>query len=204
MENLSGIYGFLYNCPTWAIALGLEFFCIGILFIMRDWYEKLPYNISVASQQGDHGIIGLVLIGVEVLKRQKHLPDWARNIVFDMPAIAVIILLAGSFYHWLVTHSKLNDSQTIADTYHNKVIVPLFVILIGILAPIIWMYGTGFEQVAAILLVLVWPATMIFDVKQGRLQQTKWLLERGLPRFYGKSGYRVEAKPLVEGTPIKY
>lgn len=203
MENLTGIYGFLYNCPTWAIATGLYFICIGILFILRDWYEKLPYNISVASQQGDLALIGYILIGAEVLKRQTQLPNWTTSFIFDLPAVAMSIIIVGMFYHYGII-SKQHEKQTVADIYHNIIIVPLLIALIVLMLPIIWLYGTIFEKTFSTCCLLIWPTTIYFDRKQGRLQQTKWLLEKGLPRFYGKNGYRISIFPLVQGTPKKY
>lgn len=207
MEKLMGIYGLLYTTPTWITAMLLYFFCINILFIMRDWFEKMPYNISVASQQGDLALIGYILIGVEILKRQTYFPAWITNEtfyspVFSSPAIAIIIIATGCVYHFAVI-SKPDKHQTIADTYHNIVIVPLLAILIILISLVTGQYGTDFEKAVSICCLLVWLITMHFDAEQDRFQQTKWLIVKGIPNFLHKAGYRYEIKPLIEGRARK-
>ncbi len=175
---MKGIYWFLWQCPMWAIALALCFLIIGILFIIRDWREGLPYNISVASQQGDLALIGIILIGVEILKRQTFSASWMGNFNFQLILLLVSVIF-GIVYQWIVVVSSKRWG-TAADAFHNLLIAPLLVFMLGSTVPVILSCGTRLEWNFAIFLLSVWLATLVFDWVHGRLQQTKWLANHGV------------------------
>lgn len=175
---MKGIYWFLWQCPTWAIALALYFLVIGILFIIRDLREGLPYNISVASQQGGLALIGVILIGVEILKRQTVSTPWMGDFNFQSILFAVSVFF-GTFYQWMVV-SKSKKWGTAADAYHNLFIASLLVFMLGSTMPIILLCGTRLEWNFTISFLVIWLATLAFDWFHGRLQQTAWLASRGI------------------------
>ena len=170
---MKGIYWFLWSCPIWAIALALYFLVIGILFIIRDLREGLPYNISVASQQGDLVLIGIILIGAEIIKRQTVSMLWMGDFNFQLILLAVSVFF-GTFYQWVVV-SKNKEWGTAADAFHNLFIVPLLVFMLGATVPVILLCGTKLEWNFAIFFLVIWFATLVFDWFYGRLQQKKWI-----------------------------
>jgi len=174
---MTGIYAFLHWFPMWAMALILYFLCIGILFIMRDYFEKLPYNISVASQQGDLALIGCILIGVEIIKKQEALAPWMGE-VFQIMLIILSIVVGIAYQSIVFASSK--SWGTIADAYHNMVIAPVLVFSFGITLPAISLYGTLIEKMFVYAFFLIWIITLSFDLKTGRLQQSKWLAKHGI------------------------
>ncbi len=174
---MKGIYWFLWQCPMWAMALILCFFVIGILFIIRDWREGLPYNISVASQQGDLALIGVILIGVAILKREAVCALWMGEIGFQL-ILFVVSVGFGIIYQWAVV---IWDGRwgTAADAYHNLFVAPLLVFMLGVTVPVI-LLGTRSEWNFSIFFLLVWFLTLVYDWFHGRLQQTRWLADHGI------------------------
>ncbi|MFA5098899.1 MAG: hypothetical protein WC461_01620 [Candidatus Paceibacterota bacterium] len=174
---MEGIYEFLYWCPMWAVAGALYFLVIGILFIIRDWQEGLPYNISVASQQGDLALIVAILIGVEILKRQQSLPEWmGTNFQFILFAVSVSF---GLLYQ-LVVFFLGNKWGTAADAFHNMFIAPLLLFMLVTTVPVTVLYGVWFEKTCVIFCLLVWLLTLLFDIIDGRLQQPEWHADHGI------------------------
>ena len=174
---MAGIYGFLHWFPMWATAFLLYFFCIGILFIIRDYFEKLPYNISVASQQGDPALIGCILIGVEIIKKQTVLAWW-----LDLPFQFILLgssIIVGAVYQLLYS-IKAILWKTVADSYHNVIVAPLLVFLLGATLPVVILYGSKIDTIFSALLFLIWAVTLSFDNETGRLQQQKWLAKHGI------------------------
>lgn len=171
------LYQYFCDIPMWLMATMLYFFVIGILFIIRDWREGLPYNISVASQQGDWALIGIILIGVEIVRRQQNLlAPWLESWNIQIIWLTVSIIF-GIIYQWVVI-AKSREWGTVADAFHNLFIAPLLVFMLGATLPVIFIYGEYYEKVAAIMFGWVWFLTLIFDASQGRLQQAKWLWEQ--------------------------
>ncbi|TRZ64538.1 MAG: hypothetical protein D4Q79_01320 [Spirochaetia bacterium] len=188
---MKGIYWFLWQCPMWAIALTLVFLVIGILFIIRDWREGLPYNVSVASQQGGLALIGVILIGVEIIKRQQSSPLWMGSLDFQLILLTISVIF-GIVYQWIVV-AKSNEWGTAADAYHNLFVAPLLLFMLGATVPVI-LLGTRLEWNFSIFFLTIWFATLVYDWFHGRLQQTRWLAAHGIYLFLCRRERRRERR----------
>jgi hypothetical protein len=175
---MAGIYWFLGWFPFWGTAVLLYFLVINVLFVIRDWREKLPYNISVASQQGDPILMGIIFIGAVIIGRHPDLVPWLNDTNFQKFWVSVSISI-GFIDHFIVIKSS-KSLGTLADAYHNLFIIPLLVFFLGATIPVIYLYGTVIEQVFSSIFLLVWVLTFEFDYKHGRLQQTKWFADHGI------------------------
>lgn len=170
----AGIYWILNWAPMWATALALYFLIIGILFVLRDYFEKLPYNISVASQQGDLALIGSILIAVEIIKRHPEIRPWI--------GLQVMFICLGVFIGAVTFEMSSVEKReiTVADTYHSFVIIPLLVFLLGASLLVVYSYGTLVEKIFFFLFPAIWFSLVCFDAKTGRLEQPEWLAKHGI------------------------
>lgn len=176
-----GIYWLLDVCPIWLLAFLLVFFAINILFIIRDYREGFPYNISVGSQQGTLFLVVAILIGATIVQRQPVLASWLDGRlaqIFWMLISIVISITIGAIYQ--VTVVTLEGWGKLADTYHNLFVVPLMVFFLGVTAPVVFIYGTETETLAFVALMGGWATCVLIDYLYDRLQQQKWLAERGI------------------------
>lgn len=177
---LCGIYRFLHLCPIWLTATLLFFLCISVLHLIRDKCEGLPYNVSWASQYGDHALITAILIGCTVLQRTQMTESWWNNPIAQMIWMGFSILVGGGhqvFYLFRAAKGYRNY-DTAADTYHNIVIIFLFLYLLGTILPVTFVYGSPFENFITISCLLILGKLYLYDRKDGRLQQTRWLREK--------------------------
>lgn len=158
--------------PAWFLFSVLFFLAIGILPIGRKKLEGFPYNISMASAYGDVALIAIILLAQEVLKREGG-PQW-MNSRYQMFAAAMCIFI-GIFGHGSVVLGSEQWGETM-DTYHNIFIVPLLVYFtLFVSLPVVITKGGVLESAAMFLLGAVWFITFFFDLREGRLQQRKYL-----------------------------
>lgn len=158
----------------------MYFLIIGALFVIRDYFEKLPYNISVASQQGDFALICAILIATEIIKGHQGLEFYARSVFYQGVWLGFSII-AGFAYQVLTIYNRSKKKGvTWADSYHNLVIVSLLVFLMGISLPIVILYGTFPEVIFFSLFVVIWIGLVLFDAETGRLNQPEWLAKHGI------------------------
>lgn len=185
MEKI-GVYWLLNACPIPALAIGLIFACIGVLFVIRDIFEKLPYNVSVASQQGGCALIYCVLVAADIVGRSSDLQFHQWNLLTNDHNIQVLwfvlCIAIGMAGDNLAIHTtkKYGRIETIADTYHNLCVVPLLVFLMGISFPVIFTGGTKSEIYSACGAIALWVLTFCFDFFTGRLKQPIWWAQRGI------------------------
>ena len=166
--------------PDWFLAIAMIFLGYGVLFLCRDNFEGLHYNISYASVLGDTGLIGIVMIAAGILKRQGVVPaDWLRDTDFHYVCATIaivvgIVLLAKVYYEqgWFGEY---------ADRYHNAFIAPSLTYLLLTLLPVIYLYGSiGEKKATAFFLGLCF--TLIFiDIKNDRMDQQTWMRVHGFP-----------------------
>lgn len=163
---------FLTAVPAWFVFAVFFFLCIGVLPIGRKKFEGFPYNISMASAYGDVALIVIVLIAQEILKRE-GVPQWMSPKYQVITAIACIAV--GVIDHGVAVVTSGSWGEVV-DAYHNLFIVPLIVYSVLVIAfPVILSRGSFLESLVAVLPGLIWAKTFIFDWKEGRLQQRKYL-----------------------------
>lgn len=176
---MEGIYLFLYQCPVSTFFAVLAFLVIGILFIIRHWREGLPYNISVASQQGDFVLIWAFASHVEILQRQTVFASWMNDLGFQWYCFLAAVAF-GLLYEFVVILKWGINNATLADTYHNLFVAPLLLYGAFITMPILVEYGTHYELAQTFFSGMIWLLTIISDSNDGRLQQPQWLAKYGI------------------------
>ena len=177
-KDLRGSHKFLKMTGQWLVFFLLDFFCIEIISIGREFFEELYYNVSLSSQIGDRALIAYILIASDVLKKQQIRSNWIESKIFHIfcivLSIGVGITIEGRS---LVQLGKIGE---IMDAYHGSVVVSIFLYFILTTTPVIFVYGTKTQKVAAVFLLLTWLGTLAIDLFTGRLQQREWLQQHGV------------------------
>ncbi len=179
MEALHGSHYWMVYFPDWFLAVAMIYLGYGVLFLCRDSFEGLHYNVSYASVLGDTGLIGVVMIAAGILKRQGAVPaGWLRDVDFHYVCAAIaiivgIVLLAKVLYEqgWFGEY---------ADRYHNGFIAPMLTYLLLTLLPVIYLYGTSFEKWATGFFLVLCFVLVLIDIKTKRMDQQGWLQVRGI------------------------
>lgn len=68
----------------------------------------------------------------------------------------------------------------IMDIYHDVVIAPMILYFAVTLLPVIYLGGTIVEKVSTICFVLFWIVLVVYDIMNDRMNQRRWLKERGI------------------------
>lgn len=72
------------------------------------------------------------------------------------------------------------NPKQIVDIYHWTFVTPLFIFLLLIAVPLTFIYGKPFDKVATVILFLIWAGLVIYDFKEQRMDQKKWLENKGI------------------------
>ena len=155
MNTLYGSYWVLALLPIWATALILYFLVVGVLFILRDRCEGLYYNTSYSSVLGDGALLGVVLIGADILQCFERVPDFTDGWFHIL--VGVFSIAFGCL--WL----DRDKPKQWGDRYHHMVIAPMLAYLLITIVPVIFLNGTGIEVIATICLLLFWVDWVLFD-----------------------------------------
>lgn len=180
-----GIYYLLNSQPVWITFACLYFLGIGLLHLIRDRAEGLGYNVAWSSQYGDLAFIIVIAIGCDLLQ-QKRMSGllWEKLDTLDVQFLWLIASVSlGTVWQFIYGTEVRSGKRvwgTIADGYHNRVITSLFCYLLGLLVPLIFACGTSAEKLITIGCFLFWCGCLIYDRRDGRLQQTEWLTARGI------------------------
>ena len=127
---LVGSHFVLAALPVWACAPLLYMGTMGVIFVLREHSEGLPYQIAYSAQFGDVALLTVVLIGSTVLHRGVALPSWSLGWSFHGVCIGVAVA-CGAAWWWFdrPPHS--------ADIYHHLFVAPLFIYLALSLTPVV-------------------------------------------------------------------
>lgn len=177
-QHLIGSHRFLKRTSYWLTFLLLDFFCVEIIPLGRDFFEGLYYNVSLSSQIGDRALIMYILIASNVLKKRQIRSS--RNQRKDFHIISAIFSAGVGFT--LVAQGMLQSGKIgeFMDTYHGLVVIPFLLYFILTTTPIIFVYGTRAQKIAAFFLLLAWLAAFAIDLFTGRLNQREWLQQHGV------------------------
>ncbi len=177
-QDLTGSHKFLKITSHWLIFFLLDFFCIEIIAIGREFFEGLYYNVALSSQIGDRALIAYILIASDVLQKRQIRSSWMQSKIFHiicaMISIGVGITIEG---RGVIQSGKVGE---IMDAYHGLVVMSLFLYFILTTTPVIFVYGTKAQKVAAFFLLLAWLGTFAIDLFTGRLPQREWLQQHGV------------------------
>ncbi len=176
--KLVGAFWFLQKIPSWVLFAGLYGICIGILPVGREFFEGLPYNISWASQFGDLFLMGIIIVGGEILKNTELNGELSANTTHSQWRVIFICLAVGVIAQFMLVSTR--PRAMIVDTYHNIVVVPLLLNLLIAAGMVIYKYGTGSQKKEALFFLSIWFVLLILDAINGRLDQQQWLKQHGI------------------------
>lgn len=181
-----GIFWIFNKFPIWLIA-AILFLVIPLpILVGRDVFEGMPYQVSYSAAVGDAGFIIIVLLAASIFQRAVSFSytfgnssllykwQWSGKVHCVILAICVIF---GAIVSYTTLASR---SGQLMDIYHDVVIAPLFLYLAIMLLPLIWVLGNTVEKRTTVLLILLWAGLVVFDAKQDRLNQRRWLEHHGV------------------------
>jgi hypothetical protein len=180
MEHLVGSLYVLASLPTWEVAAIFIFVVLVPMFVGRDYFEGVPYQVSYSAQLGDAGLFVVVLIAADILHRSGAQIPAGEGVTETQEMHFIVWLFSFVICSQLSRVTLKKRSGKLMDIYHDVVIVPLFIYLAFTLLPVIYSYGTWVEQVATACFALLWLALVFFDTKYKRMNQREWLKARGL------------------------
>jgi hypothetical protein len=179
MNALHGSHYWMVFFPDWFLAVAMIFLGYGVLFLCRDHFEGLHYNVSFASVIGDTGLIGVVMIAAGIIKKQGVTAAWVSDTDFHYVCATFAIVVGINLL------SKVRIEQgwfgEYADRYHNAFIAPMLVYLLSTLLPVIYYQGNSLEKRATIFFLILCFVLVVIDFKTGRMDQQGWLRARGVP-----------------------
>ena len=171
--QFSGSHYVLSGLPIWASALILYGVTTGVIYVARDFFEGLPYQVAYSAQIGDSALIGAVLIAATILQRGDPLPLWLSSGSFHL--LAAIVSVSFGITWW-----ALDRPSHWGDIYHHLFVAPLIFYLGVTLLPVILINGTKVEKLSVLCFALIWVTLVAFDLKHGRMNQRQWLQNRGV------------------------
>jgi len=171
--QFSGSHYVLSGLPIWTSALILYGITMGVIYVARDFFEGLPYQVAYSAQIGDAALIGAVLIAATILQRGAPLPLWLGSSYFHI--LTAIVSLSFGITWWL-----LDRPSQWGDIYHHLFLAPLIFYLGLTLFPVILINGTKVEKLSVFCFVMLWVALVAFDIKHERMNQRRWLENHGV------------------------
>lgn len=159
--------------PIWASGLMLYGVTMGVIYVVRDIFEGLPYQVAYSAQFGDAVLAGAVLVAATILQRDPVLPGWLMGGNFHV--IAALISIGFGVTWWAI-----DRPAQWGDLYHHLFIAPLILYLAITLLPVILLNGTRIEKSCVLCFALLWAALVVFDVTHARMNQRQWLQNRGV------------------------
>jgi hypothetical protein len=159
--------------PVWASALIFYGVTMGVIYVTRDIFEGLPYQVAYSAQFGDTALAGAVLIAATILQRGHSLPVWLSNGYFHL--LAAVIGVSVGIAWW-----SLDRPSHWADSYHHLFIAPLIVYLAITLVPVVLLNGTKVEKYFVVCFAVLWATLVVYDIKHDRTNQRQWLQDRGI------------------------
>jgi hypothetical protein len=147
------------------------------MHIGRDRIEGLGYQVAYSAKIGDAALFGVVFITATILQRGGFtLPGWLMDGSVHA-SIGLVSFIIGVSVCNITLASRWGH---VMDVYHDVVIAPMILYFAATLLPVIYLGGTTAEKISTVCLVLLWIALVAFDVKTDRMNQRRWLTERGI------------------------
>lgn len=168
-----GSHYVLYELPIWASSIILYAATIGVIYILRDFFEGLPYQVAYSAQFGDVALVGAFLIAATILQRNDPLPWWLSCGYFHV--LAALVSVGFGITWW-----SLDRPAHWGDIYHHLFVAPMILYLALTLLPVILINGTKVEKCWVLCFALSWVTLLAFDLKHERINQRQWLQGRGV------------------------
>lgn len=184
MQTLHGSHFWMIYFPDWSLVFVMLFLCYGVLFLFRDFFEGHYYDVSFSSVIGDAGLIAVIMIAADILKKQGAVPaGWLGSPIYHW-FIALVAVIVGIILLAIVRYQQGWFGEY-ADRYHNIVIVPTLSYLLATLLPVTYYQGSRFEKWATSFFLALWFILLYIDwktddKKTNRLDQQAYLKARGV------------------------
>jgi hypothetical protein len=156
-------------------------FVLSVLFtnvavgVLRLVFEGQYYDRSLASSPGDD-ILGVYLgLASYIIRREDYIPDSS-----GLPGLA-----SRRLWHYSVAFASLlagiglesvsvcfsAGGETLANTYHNLIAVPVIGYFVVSASPVFGENGVRRARILAAICLCCWISLLIYDVKEGNLQK---------------------------------
>ena len=172
-ELLVGSHYVLFRLPIWASSLILLGVTLGVVHLLRSFFEGLSYQVAHSAEYGAVLLVGAVGVAARILQRGAALSWWL--ISGDFHALTAVISVIFGVSWWSIARPP-----HWGDIYFGLVIAPLLLYLALTLLPVIFFNGKRKEIYWVVCLALVQISLVVFDVKHGRWDQGNWLKEHGI------------------------
>ena len=166
-NSLFGSHYFLNACPLYVYAL---IFALGLslLFIGRKIFEGKAYNVARSGDLGDTGLAGFIILAAWIIQNGNFHPAlWMESGIFHSIVIVVSIISAIIYFVTALPYQKM-------DCWHALLIVPIFLYFIITTIPV-YVYASPAQKIAGFMMLMVWLFTLVYDKKEDRLDQRKWI-----------------------------
>jgi hypothetical protein len=158
--------------PVSALILTI-LFSSGVVGVLRLLFEGAYYDRSLASLPGDC-LLGAYLAIVAWVIRNKTIPYGVHASRFWHAAVAAVSLAVAMGLHARAL-SAGSGQETVANTYHNLVVLPVLSYLVVSAAPALFKTRVLKAKVFAAVFVAGWLALLLYDIVVGNLQENSTL-----------------------------
>lgn len=175
------LYGshYLFAIAPVGAAVVLYVMTVLVLWPMRKLLEGEAYNVANSSRFGDMALCVFIACGGVLLMSGTQMPEWALSFDFHLACASIAAGVGVGVVLFVVPFWRAQ----IADTYHNLVVISVYLYLIFSMAPVY--YHTGWSAVGSGLAILsVWLATLLSDIADNRLEQRAWLKKHDPVKYY--------------------
>lgn len=175
VQELFGSHQLFATLNPWGLGVFLYAFIMLLVLLGRKIFEGRAYNVSWSSVVGGAALFACMAIAGQVLHRPYlMLPSWLLSITFHQIAAEAGIVIGICMGAVAIYQTTWVKSQWV-DLAFNFLMVPAFFYLLGTLLPVIYFQGTADEEMATVVLLIVYGVTAIIDIVTGRLHQPEWL-----------------------------
>lgn len=178
-SNYYGIYAILASLPIWATILIFYLLTLFVVDAGREKFEGFSYNVSHTARYGDVGLLIIVIIGAEILKRGQNFTGFLAIKELQVVYLMLFVLFFVSMLRVEQIMCNKGVKRQIVDIYHNLFIAPFIACLLLANLPVIIYHGTTMEKWVTVICYFFWAALFRYDFKHKRLDQRSWLKAHG-------------------------
>lgn len=161
-----GSHWLLQTIPPTAIGFGVMFFSMGAVSALRSLFEGRCYDHSLASRPGDSLIAGYLAMVSSIL-REGATRGLTRSVRWHVGAGTACG--CGAIALHLIALARNGGAETVANSYHNLVVVPALSYAVLSTLPVIGGSRERGKEVVAMLLLAGWLVLLGCDIASGNL-----------------------------------
>ncbi len=138
--------------------------------------EGKSYDVSLASNYGDKGLTLIALIGAYIISFHQPIfvPAWLRD--GDVHSAIYFVALMFCFIISAFTFKK--REANFVDVFRDVVIAPVFILMIIVVVPVIYLNGTWLEKSVTVTCLMLWGVLGVVDLVTGRFNQQQWMRQQ--------------------------